>query len=144
MDEFQNALKVAFASEFSFYLKSHFFHWNVEGPNFVQYHDLFGKIYEEVHESIDTFAEQIRAVDTYTPGSFKRFSMLTTIDDEVSIPSAEQMIQELYQDNDKMIKIFGKVFDLAENLGYHGLSNFLADRQDAHSKHGWMLRSILK
>ena len=48
MNELLKALKIAFASEFAFYLKAHYFHWNVEGPLFSQLHDLFGNIYEEV------------------------------------------------------------------------------------------------
>ena len=91
MDKLQQALKIAFASEFSFYLKAHYFHWNVEGENFQQYHELFGKIYEEVYNSIDDFAENIRKSGSYTPGSFTRFSMLTAIEDETSVPDARTM-----------------------------------------------------
>ena len=70
MEELQKAAKIAFASEFSFYLKAHQFHWNVEGINFKQLHDLFGGIYEEVYDSIDNFAEKIRSLGTYMPGSY--------------------------------------------------------------------------
>ena len=31
-------LKTLLASDFSFYLKSHMFHWNIEGRDFYQYH----------------------------------------------------------------------------------------------------------
>jgi starvation-inducible DNA-binding protein len=78
MDELQQAAKVAFATEFSFYLKAHNFHWNVEGPDFKQYHDLFGDIYEEVYESIDLFAEQIRGLGTYVPASYHSFQYANT------------------------------------------------------------------
>lgn len=67
MDQLEQAAKVAFASEFSFYLKAHNFHWNVEGSDFFEYHELFGKIYEEVYSSIDNFAEKIRSLGTYVP-----------------------------------------------------------------------------
>lgn len=144
MESLHRALKIAFASEFAFYLKAHFFHWNVEGPNFPQYHELFGNIYEEVYGSIDKFAEEIRAAGTYTPGSFTRFSILSMVDDETDVLPAESMVAELLQDSDKMKEMFHIVFMAAEELGMHGLSNFLADRQDAHAKHSWMLRSTLK
>jgi starvation-inducible DNA-binding protein len=91
MDELIKALKISFASEFSFYLKAQYFHWNVEGENFQQYHELFGGIYEEVYGSIDDFAENIRKAGSYTPGSFERFSMLSKIDDETEIPDARSM-----------------------------------------------------
>jgi len=144
MDELQRALKIAFASEFSFYLKAHYFHWNVEGPNFPQLHDLFGKIYEEVYGSIDTFAEEIRATGAYTPGSFARLSILSLVDDEVEIIPAEAMLLELLEDSERMAEMFRIVFNASEELGLHGLSDFLAGRQDAHKKHSWMLRSTLK
>lgn len=144
MDELVKALKIAFASEFSFYLKAHYFHWNVEGPNFKEYHDLFGGIYEEVYGSIDDFAENIRKLNAYTPGSYTRLSMLTQITDEMEILAAEQMVSELLTDSEKIVKIFKMVYDLAEENAEHGLSNFLAERMDAHKKHSWMLRATLK
>lgn len=144
MDELQRALKIAFASEFAFYLKAHYFHWNVEGPSFPQLHDLFGKIYEEVYESIDPFAEEIRATGAYTPGSFSRFSILSQIDDETEVLPAESMLVELLEDSEQMAEMFRVVFNASEELGMHGLSDFLAGRQDAHKKHSWMLRATLK
>ena len=137
-------VKVAFASEFSFYLKAHNFHWNVEGPGFFQFHELFGKVYEEVYGSIDDFAEKIRAIGSYMPGSYTRFSHLSEIADEVDILSAEQMLHTLYQDNEQMLVILKMAYDFAEQAGEHGLSNFLAERMDAHRKHGWMLRASMK
>jgi starvation-inducible DNA-binding protein len=143
-NKYHLALKTAFASEFSFYLKSHNFHWNVEGPLFSQLHELFERIYTEVYGSIDTFAEHLRALQIYTPASLHKFSMLTAVDDENEILAWSDMLQELLADSDKMAEIFRITFDMAESNGDHGLSNFLADRQDAHKKHSWMLRSSLK
>ena len=145
MDEkFHLALKTAFASEYAFYLKAQNFHWNVEGSNFPQYHGLFGTIYEEVGGIIDDFAENLRKAGTYAPASLARFSMLTAIDDENEILDAGKMLAELYQDSETMSGIFKAVYQLADQLGEYGLSNFFADRQDAHKKHSWMLRSTLK
>jgi starvation-inducible DNA-binding protein len=144
MESLHRALKIAFASEYAFYLKAHYFHWNVEGPNFPQYHELFANIYEEVYGSIDKFAEEIRATGTYTPGSFTRFSILSLIDDEVDVLPAQSMLLELLEDSVRMEELFRIVFRAAEELGLHGLSDFLASRQDAHAKHSWMLRSTLK
>ena len=138
------ALKTAFASEYAFALKAQNFHWNVEGPNFPQYHALFEKIYDEVYSVIDDFAENLRKAGTFTPASFSRFSMLTQVEDETEMLDDRAMLEELYQDSEKMSNIFKMVFQLAETRGDHGLSNFFADRQDAHKKHSWMLRATLK
>jgi len=142
--DYHLSLKTAFASEFSFYLKTHNFHWNVEGPLFGQLHELFQNIYEEVYSAIDPFAEHLRALQIYAPASLQRFNMLTVIEDENQVPDWASMLKELLVDSERMAEIFRITFDMAEAAGDHGLSNFLADRQDAHKKHSWMLRSSLK
>lgn len=144
MDNLQTAAKIAFASEFTFYLKAHFFHWNVEGINFRELHDLFGTIYEEVYGSIDDFAEKIRSLGAYAPGSNSRFSVLSYINDETQVLPAEAMVAELLQDSENMVSVLKRVYDIAEANGKHGFSNFLAERMDAHEKHSWQLRATLK
>lgn len=145
MDQkYQLALKTAFASEYTFVLKAQNFHWNVEGPLFVQLHELFGNIYEEVYGSIDTFAEELRALQIYTPASLSKFNMLSVVEDENQVLDFQSMLRELLVDSEKMAQLFKVVFDMAEANGDHGLADFFAGRQDAHKKHSWMLRSCLK
>ena len=136
----EQALKVALANSFAFYLKAQNFHWNVEGPDFVQYHDFLGNLYAEVWAAVDAIAEQIRTLDMYAPGSFQRFSELSTVADQLMVPRAELMFEELLSDNQKVIDSLEAAYNLA---GDHlGLQNFLQDRIDIHEKHGWQIRAI--
>jgi len=144
MDKFVNQLKIAFASQYAFAIKAQNFHWNVEGSDFYQKHKMFQKIYEEVYGAVDDFAENIRKIKAYTPASLYRFSALAAIDDEVEILEPSAMVAELLRDAEKMQEIMKVLFTEAENLGHHGLSNFLADRQDAFAKHAWFLRATAK
>ena len=144
MDKFVNQLKVAFASQYAFAIKAQNFHWNVEGIDFYQKHKMFQKIYEETYGAVDDFAENIRKIKAYTPASLYRFSALAAIDDELEILDPQAMVAELLRDAEKMQEIMKVLFVEAENLGHHGLSNFLADRQDAFAKHAWFLRSTAK
>jgi len=144
LTELQQAARIAFASEFSFYLKAHEFHWNVEGVHFQQFHQLFGTIYEEVYGIIDDFAEKLRAMDCYAPGSLSKLTVLTRVDDQTEVIPDGTMVQMLLEDSDKMVILLKMVYDRAEEAGEHGFSNFLAERIDAHRKHSWMLRSVLK
>jgi starvation-inducible DNA-binding protein len=144
MDKFVNQLKIAFASQYAFAIKAQNFHWNVEGHDFYQLHNLFEDIYTEVYGAVDGFAENIRKIKAYTPASLYRFSALSAVDDEVEVLDPSAMIAELLRDAEKMQEIMKVLFTEAENLGHHGLSNFLADRQDAFAKHAWFLRSTLK
>ena len=144
IDDLIKEMKIAFSSEFSYYLKAHFYHWNVEGADFSQYHKLFGKIYEEVQGSIDSFAENIRKLGAYTPGSYTRFSVLSVIDEEVTVPPKDVMVAELLSDGEIMVDLLKKIFRMSENAGEYGISDFIAARIDAHQKHNWMLRASLK
>jgi starvation-inducible DNA-binding protein len=143
-EKYQLALKTTFASEYSFALKAQNFHWNTEGPLFYQHHLLFERIYDEVYGVVDKFAEELRSLQIYAPASYSKFSMLTKVEDENSVPEFQDMLRELLADSDKMANMFKIVFTMAEDAGDHGLSNFFADRQDAHKKHSWMLRASLK
>lgn len=139
-----NSLKVVLAENFALYLKAHYYHWNVEGSNFYQMHNFFGELYEEIYSSIDKFAEEIRALDSYAPGSFKRFLELSKIQDEERILTTEEMINQLLQDNNTYINSLIIAFNLTEKENQIGLSNFIQDRIDQHKKHSWMLKSFLK
>ena len=144
MEEITNPLKVAFADTYAFYIKAQNYHWNVEGPMFLMYHEFFGKIYEEVGGAIDPFAEQIRAQNAYAPSSFRRFAELSSIEDEILIIGASQMVATLYADNMKVYASLKMARDMADTYEQNGLVNFLEERLDAHQKHAWMLRSTLK
>ena len=144
MDKFTNQLKIAFASQYAFAIKAQNYHWNVEGQDFYQLHLLFETIYDEVYGAVDAFAENIRKIKAYTPASLYRFSALTAVSDEVEVLDPSAMVAELLRDAEKMQEIMKVLFTEAEARGENGLSNFLADRQDAFAKHAWFLRATLK
>jgi starvation-inducible DNA-binding protein len=144
MDKFVNQLKIAFASQYAFAIKAQNFHWNVEGSDFYQLHNLFEDIYTEVYGAVDAFAENIRKIKAYTPASLSRFSALTEVNDEVEVLDPSAMVAELLRDAEKMQEIMKILFTEAEARGENGLSNFLADRQDAFAKHAWFLRATAK
>jgi len=140
-----DALKTLLATEYAFSLKAQLFHWNVEGPDFAQLHEFFGKLYEEVYNnSIDKTAEYIRALGDYAPGSYERFAELTIIKGQIKIPRARLMIEELLANNGQLLELLNTCFATAEQENQQGIANFIAERIDAQQKHGWMLRSFLK
>lgn len=144
MEQLVQAMRKVLANSFVFYTKALNFHWNVEGDDFPQYHNFFGKLYEEVYGSIDTTAEEIRALGDYAPGSLKRFIELSDIQEEVAIPELKEMLIALYRDNALLINSLNQAFVQAEKNNEQGLMDFLAGRIDAHKKHAWMLKSCLK
>ena len=143
METLLERMRILLATNFAFGLKLQFFHWNVTGPNFPQYHDFFGDLYEEVQAANDTIAEQIRSIKGFAPGSLSRYLDLSLIKDQIDIIPAEQMISISVQDNEKVIEALTIANRAAEQNSELGLANFLQGRIEIHKKHGWMLRATL-
>lgn len=137
-------LKVLQASTFALYLKCHNYHWNVEGPDFTQYHAFLGDLYNELWLAVDLIAEHTRTLQVYVPGSLVRFKELSVVDDAITIPKAQNMLTIIRDDNQKVIKVLQEAHDYSETAKTYGITNFLEDRIDIHFKHDWMLRSITK
>lgn len=144
MEKLVELMKRLLANLAAYKIKTQYYHWNVEGPDFVQYHGLLGDVYGAAEGDIDTVAEHIRALDAYAPGSLKRFAELTNIADEDTIPAALEMINRTYQDNQKIIAAAKAAHAAAEELGESGVINFLEGLIDAYEKQAWMLRAITK
>ena len=137
-------LKTYLASTFAYYLKAHMFHWNVEGPDFAQYHGFLGDFYEAVFDQTDSIAEHIRALGSYAPTTLARMMELSKVQDIVAIPSPLIMMSELAQDNDKYIMELRAGIAIADAADEPAVGNFLQDILDAHQKHGWMLKSFTR
>lgn len=137
-------LKTYLASTFSYYLKSHMFHWNVEGPDFGELHSFLSNIYEDAFSAIDPIAEYIRTTEEYAPGSLTRFHELTQIQDQLKVPRARLMLEELLADTQTMIDMSRRVFEASTAEGREDVANFAAERQSAHGKYMWQLKSYLK
>lgn len=142
MEELVEYMKRVLGSSFALYLKAHNYHWNVTGPNFAQYHDFLGDLYEEIHGSIDDTAEEIRKLGSFAPGSFARFAQLSVVQDEVNIPAAQQMMSNLAADNDKLLGLMYDAREAAEKANKAGTLDYLESRIGVHEKHAWMLKSF--
>jgi len=144
METLIQQLKVILATNFALYLKSHNYHWNIEGPNFPQYHSFLDAFYNQVFDQTDAIAEHIRYLDSYVPGSFSRFLELADIEDATTVPSALAIMSEIKNDNDRLIMHLRAGIVAADQAGEPAVSNFLQDVLGKQQKSAWMLRSILK
>jgi starvation-inducible DNA-binding protein len=137
--ELVEKLKVVLGTAFSLYLKAHNYHWNVTGPNFSEYHEFFSDYYTAVHASIDVYAEHIRMLGAFAPGSLKRFSELTNISDEIAVPSSKFMFVRLAADNLLLITELKALADMADEMGERALVATLETQLQYHEKMQWML-----
>ena len=136
-------LKILLGTTFVLYTKMHGMHFNVEGPNFPQYHELLNKFYSATYETIDKIGEYIRSLDSYAPGSLARMIELSIIEEQPKIPRADLMLSELLLDHTKILQLIRQVFDLATAQNEQGIANYMAELQDMYSKNNWMLKATL-
>lgn len=137
------ALKRALADTYLLMIKTHNYHWNVEGPDFRQLHLLFEEQYNELFAAVDVIAERIRALGEKAPASPSEFTKLSKIKEGNTELDAEGMLSDLYDSNMKAAETFKKLFDVSEKAD-DGASNDLSNqRRGAHEKAAWMLKSSL-
>ena len=144
METLIEQLKTILGTNFALYLKAHGYHWNIEGPNFPQYHDFLNGFYNDVFLQTDPLAEHLRALNSYAPGSLARMLELADIQEATNIPDGIAMMRDLASDNDRFIMHLRAGIVAADGANEPAVGNFLQDILDAHQKHGWMLRSIIK
>ena len=144
MEELHTALKRAFATTYAFLVKSENFHWNVTGVNFVQYHKLFGDIYEEIDDELDDFAETLRGQNLYVPASFQQLKEMSFITDTLEVLPEKEMVRTLYIDNVKVHEALLTAYQLSEMYKMPDLCAFLSERIEEHREHGWKLYSSLQ
>ncbi|MFM9890375.1 MAG: Dps family protein [Rickettsiales bacterium] len=138
-----DALKKALADTYTLMIKTHNYHWNVEGPDFRGLHMMFEEQYTELFAAVDVIAERIRALGEKAPASMSEFSKLTKIKDGNNANDAAAMLADLHASNLQAAETMKKLFEVTEKAE-DGASNDLSNqRRAAHEKAAWMLRASL-
>jgi len=139
-----HALSRLLADTYGLYLKTHSFHWNVEGPMFNTLHQMFMVQYTELWTALDEIAERIRSLGYPAPGSYKAFARLSSIEDAEGVPEAMAMVRELVKGHEAVARTARAAFAPAEKAGDESSADLLTQRLQIHEKTAWMLRSLLK
>ena len=131
------------ADSYSLYLKTHNYHWNVEGPLFNTLHLMFEEHYTELAAAVDEIAERIRALGVKAPGSYTAFGKLTNIGEATGDEPAEEMIRQLVVGQETVARTAREAIKAAEAAGDEPTADLLTQRMQIHEKNAWMLRSML-
>lgn len=132
------------ADSYTLYLKTHNFHWNVTGPMFQTLHLMFETQYTELALAVDLVAERIRSLGFPAPGSYKEFAKLTAIEEADGVPLAREMIAQLVQGQEAVVKTARSIFPHCEEAHDEATADLLTQRIQLHEKTAWMLRSLLE
>ncbi|ULQ45191.1 DNA starvation/stationary phase protection protein [Flagellatimonas centrodinii] len=139
-----NGLSRLLADEYTLYLKTHNFHWNVTGPMFNTLHTMFETHYTELALAVDEVAERIRALGFPAPGSYRQYAELSSVEEETGVPEALEMVRQLVKAHETCAKTARSIFSLAEAGSDEVTADLLTQRLQVHEKTAWMLRSLLQ
>ncbi len=131
------------ADTYTLYLKTHNYHWNVTGPQFNALHTMFETQYTELALAVDVIAERIRALGAWAPGSYSAYAKLSTVQEAVGVPSAEQMVAELAADQAAVVRTARALFPAVEAASDEPTADLLTQRMQVHEKTAWMLRAMI-
>lgn len=132
------------ADTYTLYLKTHNYHWNVTGPMFNTLHLMFETQYNELTLAVDLIAERIRALGHIAPGTYAAYSRLSSIKEEESIPKAQDMIRQLMEGQEAVVRTARSIFPVVNEASDEPTADLLTQRMQIHEKNAWMLRSMLE
>lgn len=128
------------ADTYTLYLKTHNFHWNVEGPMFPMLHAMFEQQYTELAGAVDQIAERIRALGQPAPGSYSAFAKLATVREATGRETAKDMIRALAADQETVVRTAKGAFAVADAAQDEATADLMVQRLQVHEKNAWMLR----
>lgn len=137
------AINPLIADAFALYVKTKNFHWHLSGVHFRDFHLLFDEQAAAILESIDPLAERVRRIGGTTLRSISHISDLQTIrDDNEEFVAADEMIQRLLADNQKMAKAQRAAIDVCDENRDTPTGNLLQEILDGTERRIWFLFEI--
>ena len=132
------------ADNYTLYLKTHNFHWNVTGPMFNTLHLMFEAQYNELWLANDLIAERIRSLGFPAPGTYAEYVKLASIKETPGQPKATKMVSLLMEGNEAAVRTARSIFPVVDKAHDEPTADLLTQRMQVHEKNAWMLRSLLE
>ena len=134
------ALNGALADHLALYVKTKNFHWHVKGPRFRDLHLLFDEQAQQILSVTDAIAERVRKNDADTLTSIGAIAKTTQIADEDSTTlEADRMVEQLRDDNAKLVARLKEVKDASEEAGDNATSGIVDEWTDQAEERAWFL-----
>lgn len=132
------------SDEFTLYLKTRKYHWNIQGPMFNDLHSFFEELYDELNIIVDEVAERIKQLGGNAEATMAEYRERTGIMEDPGVyPSDKEMVKSTLESLESIIVSIRKGLDATEEHEDSGTAHFLVDIMLKHEKKAWMLRSML-
>lgn len=138
-------LERAVANAYALTIKTHAYHWNVQGPTFYGLHKMLQEQYEDLFPAIDELAERMRALGSFAPGGLESFKSLTAVSEPKPGGTGwQEMVTDLIESRNTVIEQEQTVMDAADSVDDQTTADLMATRIGKHQEAIWMMESLLK
>ncbi|MGB5556521.1 MAG: DNA starvation/stationary phase protection protein [Paracoccaceae bacterium] len=141
VDAVVKALAGVLSDTYRLLIKSHVYHWNVEGPLFYSIHHLTEEQYKNLFAASDELAERIRALGKLTPVKISDIVKSAAVGDTVSELSAIEMVEDLVADHEQVAQRLHALIKIADENNDPVTADMATGRSAFHEKAAWMLRA---
>ncbi|PRY23125.1 starvation-inducible DNA-binding protein [Aliiruegeria haliotis] len=142
VDAVAEGLADVLSESYAVLLKTHSYHWNVEGPLFHAVHVLTEEHYTDLFAAIDVIAERIRALGRVAPMKPSDVVNMSNEHSTLEHPSALWMLEDLAKDNERLAHKLHALVELADARKDHATADLATARIAVHEKAVWMLRAL--
>ncbi|AYD46745.1 Dps family protein [Arachidicoccus soli] len=139
-----NKLQQLLSDEQILYAKTRNYHWNIEGPNFMEMHKFYEGLYGELAEVIDQIAERIRKIGHYAQGRLEDFLKQTNLLEGEYTNDQNTQLRNLLSDHEVIIRnLRNDIKDFEDKYKDVGTTDFVTGLLQEHEQWAWFLRSYI-
>lgn len=128
-----------------FYYTYKYFHWNITGIDFIQFHKLFDEHATIIYPSQDIVAERMRQLDHKAIGTLDDFKTNSILDQNKpqTADNFLEILEFLKTQHDKTIKFLSKAIDQISEEKDFATADLLTVFLEEHQKMNYFIGSHL-
>jgi starvation-inducible DNA-binding protein len=118
-----------------------FCHWNVIGPHFEDDHEFFGELYDELSDSVDLFAERVRALREFPISRLSDILHETKLSEYELPMTARNMQKHMLKDYEHLSEEMTRFAELTSDDMV--TQDIIVGEKRQIDKRVWMMRAML-
>jgi starvation-inducible DNA-binding protein len=139
-----DSLRKLLADVFALYLKTKNFHWHMNGTHFRDYHLLLDEHGDQIYAMTDDIAERARKLGGTTIHSISDIARHQRLkDNNADTVPAEDMLAELCQDNQELVKFLRSSHEICEEHKDVATASLIENWIDETERRVWFLSEIV-
>lgn len=135
-------LKRLLSSWTVFYQKTHTYHWDFAGGNFLSLHKHLEKLYDESVEHTDAIAERLRQIGEKISLTLNGASADSVVEDDNNATTEDDVLQDLIVAIAQLTSLQTEIYNEADEQGDYVTADLMTQLSKWCEFNSWFLSSI--